>query len=139
MLHIMQESTLCETRYTVFEHFFMRKFERILPFPTHFIALSINHLIPFPQITAIIQFIQKCDKNIYYKAYLQRFLFWGCKMEPQLVYLYMDWQNRGPGNTRAVANRAAQWIPRTFRNFKTWFISSLDARMRKATAVSCKR
>jgi len=40
-----------------------------------FIAPSIHHLIPFPQITKIINFIQNCDEHSYFKEYLQRFLF----------------------------------------------------------------
>ena len=34
MLRFMQERTLCETKYTIFEHF-MRKYGRSLTFPTY--------------------------------------------------------------------------------------------------------
>jgi len=45
----------------------------------NFIALSVDHLIPFPQITTIFKLIQNYDEHSYFKVYLQKILFWGCK------------------------------------------------------------
>jgi len=91
MLRIRQERNRCETKYIVFEHFYpcVNLNGRLLSPPMHrqvlyknlnlFIVQRIQHLIPFPQITTLIKFIQNCDEHNYFKVYLQRYLFSGCK------------------------------------------------------------
>ena len=91
MLRIMQERTRCETKYTVFEHFFMHlsDIDFLHPCTSNYLKnlLPWVYLIPFPQITTFIKFIQNCDEHSYFKVYLHRFLIWGNRAN---AYIYKE-------------------------------------------------